>query len=123
MAGVTSKILLGFQVGSGDPVYLDLHHTAVFGMTAMSGKTTTLEALINRSGLRGVAFITKRGESAFRTAHVIPPYYKPRADWEFVEGLINVALGEKVKYEPGMRWGIMKVCEGTKDLRAVLVQS
>ena len=120
---MTLRILLGFEVGSGESVHIELHHTAVFGMTQMSGKTTTLEALITRSGLRGVAFITKRGESGFRTANLLTPYYKPRADWEFVEGLINVALGEKVKYEPGMRWAIMKVCKGRENLRDVLQAS
>jgi hypothetical protein len=32
---------------------------------------------------------------------------------------VNVALGEKVKYEPGMRYGIMKVCKGRKDLKEI----
>jgi hypothetical protein len=33
--------------------------------------------------------------------------------------LVNVALGEKVKYEPGMRWAIIKVSKGAKNLRDV----
>ena len=116
---MTSRILLGFQIGSGEPVYVPLHHLAIFGMTQLSGKTTTLEALISRSGLRAIAFITKRGEAGFTSYNLVTPYYKPRADWQFVEGLVNVALGEKVKYEPGMRYGIMKVCRGRKDLRDI----
>jgi len=115
-----SKILLGFEVPSGEPVYLPLHHLAIFGMTQLSGKTTTLEAIISRSGLKAIAFITKRGESGFRNFNMIQPYYKPRSDWQFIEGLVNVALGEKVKYEPAMRWAIMKVSEGTHDLHEVL---
>jgi len=113
---VFNKILLGFQVDSGEPVYLGVHHLAIFGMTQLSGKTTALEALISRSGLRAIAFKTKRGEGGFTKFNLIAPYYKPRADWQFVEGLVNVALGEKVKYEPGMRYAIMKVCRGRKDL-------
>jgi hypothetical protein len=113
------KILLGFEAGSAEPVYLPLHHLAIFGMTQLSGKTTTLEALISRSGLRAIAFITKRGEMGFTRYNLITPYYKPRADWQFVEGLVNVALGEKVKYEPGMRWAIIKVSKGAKNLRDV----
>ncbi|MEM3697518.1 MAG: hypothetical protein QXQ94_08495 [Candidatus Bathyarchaeia archaeon] len=116
---MTERILLGFEVGSGEPVHLPLHHLAIFGMTQLSGKTTTLEALISRSGLRAVAFITKRGEAGFTSYNLITPYYKPRADWQFVEGLVNVALGEKVKYEPGMRWAIIKVSKGAKNLRDV----
>jgi len=114
-----NKILLGYEVGSGNPVYLPLHHLAIFGMTQLSGKTTTLEGLISRSGLRAIAFITKRGEAGFTRYTEVTPYYKPRADWQFVEGLVNVALGEKVKYEPGMRYGIMKVCKGHKDLKEI----
>jgi hypothetical protein len=116
---VIDKILLGFEAGSGEPVHLPLHHLAIFGMTQLSGKTTTLEALISRSGLRAIAFITKRGEMGFTRYNLITPYYKPRADWQFVEGLVNVALGEKVKYEPGMRWAIIKVSKGAKNLRDV----
>jgi len=96
-----------------------LHHLAIFGMTQLSGKTTALEALISRSLLRAIAFITKRGEAGFTRYNLVTPYYKPRADWQFVEGLVNVALGEKVKYEPGMRYGIMKVCKGHKDLKEI----
>jgi hypothetical protein len=116
---VHEKILLGFEVGSGEPVYVSVHHLAIFGMTQLSGKTTALEALISRSGLRAIAFKTKRGEAGFTTYNPITPYYKPRADWQFVEGLVNVALGEKVKYEPGMRWAIMKVCRGRHNLREI----
>jgi hypothetical protein len=116
---MNEKILLGFEVGSAEPVYLPLHHLAIFGMTQLSGKTTTLEALISRSGLKAIAFITKRGEAGFTKFNLISPYYKPRADWQFVEGLVNVALGEKVKYEPGMRWAIIKVSKGAKNLRDV----
>jgi len=49
---VTERILLGFEVGSGESVFLPLHHLAIFGMTQLSGKTTTLEALISRSDLK-----------------------------------------------------------------------
>jgi hypothetical protein len=116
---VRDKILLGYEVGSGEPVFVPLHHLAIFGMTQLSGKTTTLEGLISRSGLRAIAFITKRGEAGFTRYNLVTPYYKPRADWQFVEGLVNVALGEKVKFEPGMRYGIMKVCKGRKDLEEI----
>lgn len=116
---MNGSILLGFEVGTGLPVHIPLHHLAIFGMTQLSGKTTTLEALITRSGLKAIAFITKRGEGGFARCNTVTPYYKPRADWQFVEGLINVALNERVKYEPGMRGAIMKVCKEGKSLREV----
>lgn len=125
-------ILVGFEAAVYDsdgkllnsdtvaqPVFLHLHHSAIFGMTQKSGKTTALEALISRARLRAIAFITKRGEAGFTKFTQIQPYYKPRADWQFVEGLVNVALGEKVKYEPGMRWAIIKVSKGSKSLHEV----
>jgi len=115
----SNKILLGFEVDSGLPVHVPLHHLAIFGITQLSGKTTALEALISRSGLKAIAFKTKRGEGGFTTYNQVTPYYRPRADWQFVEGLVNVALGEKVKYEPGMRYAIMKVCRGRKDLKEI----
>jgi hypothetical protein len=105
---MANEILLGFEVNTAEPVYIPLHHLAIFGITQLSGKTTTLEALISRSGRKAVAFITKRGERGFQRYNLIEPYYKPRSDWQFVEGLVNVALGEKVKFEPGMRYGIIK---------------
>jgi len=111
--------LLGFEVGTAKPVYVPLHHLAIFGITQLSGKTTTLEALISRSGRKAVAFITKRGECGFRNFRLIPPYYKARSDWQYVEGLVNVALGEKVKYEPGMRYGIIRVCQGCRSIQDV----
>jgi hypothetical protein len=117
------EVLLGFEVGTGQPVHLSIHHLAIFGMTQKSGKTTALEALITRAGLKAIAFITKRGEAGFTKYNPVMPYYKPRADWQFVEGLVNVALGEKVKYEPGMRYAIMKVCKDRKDLREIQLAS
>lgn len=117
--GAEKKVLLGFEVGTGQPVYMPIHHLAVFGITQLSGKTTALEAIITRSGLRAVAFITKRGESGFTKFRFVPPFYRVRVGWQFVEGLVNVALGEKVKYEPGMRWAIIRVSRGAKNLREV----
>lgn len=114
-----NEALLGYEVGTGSPVYVPLHHLAIFGMTQLSGKTTALEALISRSGLKAIAFITKRGEGGFTKYNTLVPFYRSRADWQFVEGLVNVALGEKVKYEPGMRYAIMKVCRGRKDLKEI----
>jgi len=113
------SILLGYEVPTGEPVTLLPHHLAIFGITQLSGKTTTLEALITRAGLRAIAFIVKRGEAGFTGEHRIPAFYKPRSDWQYVEGLVNVALGEKVKYEPGMRYGIMQACKDRKDLKEI----
>jgi hypothetical protein len=65
-AGVKpSTVPLGFVVGSGDAVAIPIRHMCVTGQTQEAGKTTTLEALIGRSQLRALTFVTKRGEGAF----------------------------------------------------------
>lgn len=121
---MSNSILLGFEVGSGEPVYLPLHHLAIFGITQLSGKTTTIEAVTSRSGLRAVAFIVKRGEAGFTKYNLVTPYYKPRSDWQYVEGLLNVALKEKVQYQPFMRWAILQVTKKhPESLRQVLERS
>ena len=70
------KILLGFEVSTGKEVHMGLHHTVITGMTQLSGKTTTLEAIISRANRRAIAFKTKRGESGFNSYREIPPFFK-----------------------------------------------
>lgn len=112
----SNNILLGYEVPSGKPVYIQPHHLAAFGLTQKSGKTTILNGLIHRSGLKGIAFITKRGEAGFVDAHLVKPYYKHQTGWQYIESLVDVALGEKVKYEPKMRYAIMRIAKKSKDL-------
>lgn len=86
-------IPLGFELGSGKRVSIPLGHMIVLGQTQKSGKTTTLEALTDRSGVCAIAFITKRGEKSFRLAHTIPPFYSETSEtqpyWKFVISLIE----------------------------------
>jgi hypothetical protein len=94
-------IRLGYELGVGVAVDIPLRHTAVTGQTQESGKTTTLEALISRSGLRAVAFVTKRGEGSFRLQTPIPVYFRepviaPETPmWRWVESIF-ATLGESV---------------------------
>lgn len=111
------KILLGFEVGTGKPVHLRLHHLVITGMTQLSGKTTTLEALIQRSGLKAIAFITKRGEIGFQQYHEVLPYFKERSDWQYVESLIEATLRENQRFN---RSWIIKASRGAKTLKDVL---
>ncbi len=111
------KILLGFEVGTGEPVYMSLAHTVVTGMTQLSGKTTTLQAIIDRSGLRAIAFKTKRGEAGFNNYHEILPYFIEQSDWKYVSGILEAYLHEKVKFE---RSWIMKATKNTRSLSEVL---
>lgn len=89
---------------------------AVTGQTQESGKTTTLEALISRSDLRAVAFITKRAEGRFRRSAVIRPYFRERADWQFVASVLEATMREKMKFE---RAWIMRATKGAHSLADV----
>lgn len=110
------NIHLGYEVGTGKAVEIPLRHLAVTGQTQLSGKTTTLEALISRSGLRAVAFKTKRAEASFADVRTIPPYFRERADWQFVTSVLEAALRERVKFERG---AIIRACKGTRTLADV----
>jgi hypothetical protein len=109
-------VLLGYELGTGRPVEIPVRHTAVTGITQESGKTTTLEALIGRSGLRAVTFVTKRAEGAFTNGSRIPAYFREHADWMFVSSLLEAFLQQKMKFE---RSWIMRVCKGAQNLRDV----
>lgn len=110
------KVHLGFEVGTSKAVEIPIRHMVVSGQTQESGKTTTMEALITRSGLRAITFVTKRGEKSFAGAKRIPPYFRERADWVFVSSLIDATMGEKNKL---IRSWLMKACRGTKTLAEV----
>lgn len=113
---MTAAIHLGYVVGTGEPVEIPLRHTAVTGQTQESGKTTTLEGLISRSGLQAVAYVTKRGESSFHVMHPIPPYFQERADWKFVQSLLEASTTSKMDFK--QPW-IMRVSEAAKTLQDV----
>jgi hypothetical protein len=110
-------IRLGYEIGSGRPVDIPAdRHVAISGQTQRSGKTTTLEALIHRSGLRAVAFVTKRAEGSFRSARPIPPYFRDSADWQFVSSILEAMLGERMKFQ---RSWIIDACRDATGLAEV----
>ncbi len=116
VSNTAKKILLGFEIGTGKPVSIPLHHVVAVGMTQLSGKTTTLEALIHRSGLKALAFKTKRGERGFEGARLHSPYFRERSDWQYVQGLLEATLRERMRFE---RSWIIRACKGAKNLREV----
>lgn len=104
-------VLLGFEVGTGIPIEIPIHHLIVTGITQYSGKTTCIEALIHRSGLRAIVFKTKRGETGFEAVgHDIPPFYVERGDWRYIESLIEAIMQQKVRFE---RSWIIRACKAT----------
>lgn len=116
------EILIGFEVGTGEPVYIDPDHMLVTGLTQQTGKTTTLNALIYRSGRRAVAFRTKRGEIDMDVARQLQPFYKePRRkgrqiDWMYVKELLGATLERSMDWHE--EW-IMRSCEGAASLSEV----
>lgn len=109
-------IHLGFETPSGTAVSIVPAHIIVAGLTQLSGKTTTLEALITRSELKAIVFKTKPGERGFNAGTIIPPYFKERADWQYVTSLLEATLKEKIKFE---RSWIMTACKGASSLLEV----
>lgn len=110
------EILLGYEIDSGKEVLIPVRHMCVTGQTQESGKTTTLEALISRSEKRAIAFVTKRGERSFESGRKILPYFQERADWEFVESVIEAIMRQKMKFE---RAWIIRACKGADSLADV----
>ena len=105
-------IPLGYELGTGKRVSIPLGHMIVLGQTQKSGKTTTLEAVTERSGVSAVAFITKRGEKSFRLAHTIPPYYSETSEtqpyWKFVVSMIESMQDVKLGFRE--RGWVMELC-------------
>jgi hypothetical protein len=97
-------------------VAIPLRHLAVTGQTQESGKTTTLEALATRAGVAVLAFVTKRGEKAFSLGARVAPYFRDRADWQFVDQLISAQLSEKNKW---LRQWFIPICRTTRTLADV----
>jgi len=113
---VAETIHLGYEIGTGKSVEIPLRHMVVTGQTQEAGKTTTLEALIARAKVSAIAFVTKRGEQSFGGARRVPPYFRERADWQFVASVLEATMRERMKFE---RAWIMRASKGAKTLAGV----
>jgi len=94
---MNKKIRLGYEIKTGKQVDVKPSHLIVTGVTQQSGKTTTLESLINRSGLKAIVFRTKIGEKSFLKGTLIPPFFRDRSDWQFIQGLVEATIKEKLR--------------------------
>lgn len=106
-------IKLGYEIGTGKKVSVKNSHLIVTGVTQLSGKTTTLEALIKRSGLKAIVFKTKVGERGFNEGTLIPPYFRERFDWEYVLSLLEATMKERLKFQ---RSWVIRACETATSL-------
>ncbi len=113
---MSETVHLGYEVGSAKPVEIPIRNMVIVGQTQEAGKTTTLEALIARSGRSALAFVTKRGERSFARARGTEPYFRERADWQFVASVLEATLREKMKFE--RNW-IIKASKGARTLSDV----
>jgi hypothetical protein len=116
-------ILLGWEIGTGKRVEIpETGHLAWFGQTQLSGKTTALEAIAFRGGLRAVAFITKQGEGGFLTGRMIPPYFsEPTNDeeqplWRWVKSILEASQQRKLNFEEA--W-IIRCCVEPRIAKAL----
>jgi hypothetical protein len=109
-------IHLGYEIKSGEAIGISSSHLIVTGVTQLSGKTTTLEALIHRSKFKAIVFKTKPGEQGFNEGTFSPPYFKEKSDWQYVSSLLEATLKEKLRFE---RSWIMTACKGTSSLLEV----
>jgi hypothetical protein len=107
------RIKLGYKDGTDEEAYIVPSHLIVTGVSQLSGKTTALEALINRSGLKAVIFKTKIGERSFTDGQEVPPFFRDRSDYEFVKSLIEAYSKEKLFLEKGT---LMRLCKGSVSL-------
>jgi len=112
-----SKVLLGYTISEAEPFYIPRAHVVITGMTQLSGKSTTAEAIMQRGAetTKSLVFLTKRGEKTFFDGNRIPPYFKERFDWEYVRGLLEASMKERLKFETP--W-IIKICkQAHRELR------
>jgi hypothetical protein len=112
----SKNIKLGYEIGTGKTIYVKPSHLIAAGITQLSGKTTTEEALIKKRNSRAIVFKTKVGESGFTEGTLIPPYFKERSDWQYVSSLLEATLKERLKFE---RAWIINICKNTDSLLQV----
>jgi hypothetical protein len=106
------NIPLGYEIGTGKRVTIPVNHTVVLGQTQLSGKTTTLEAMVTRSGLRAVGFITKPGEKSFRQQNTIPAFFSESTIddyWKYVVSIVENLMAVKLGWQE--RGWIVKLCQ------------
>ena len=106
------NIPLGYEIGTGKRVAIPVNHTVVLGQTQLSGKTTTLEAMVTRSGLRAVGFITKPGEKSFRLQTQIPAFFSESSSvdyWKYIVSIVENLMAVKLGWQE--RGWIMKLCQ------------
>lgn len=109
---------IGFRIPDGVEVLSELQHTFLSGLTQKSGKTTALEGFVSRlpPELSVLIFRTGRGDIPFAGAARIPPFFRERVDWAYVEGLLGAELHQRMNY---YRADIINAVRGARTLDQV----
>jgi len=69
--------------------------------------------VLERSKTKALVFLTKRGEKPFSEGHRVPPFYRERFDWEYLQDLLEASRKEKLKFE---RAWIIRISKNSKSL-------
>lgn len=112
------QTLLGYEVPTGEPVHVPIDHTLVAGRTRVAGKTTCLRAMVERSGLRAITFLTKPGEDVFAGARRVAPYYHATGGWQFIESVLESVMNENMKQERALLIELAQDSGGLKEVYA-----
>jgi hypothetical protein len=108
------QVKLGYELITGNEVGIEPSHVFVCGMSQKSGKTTTIEAFVARSGKQAIVFKTKPGEKVFENSgNAIPAFFKERTDYEFIRALLESSSKERLNTEKTV---LMELCQGITSL-------
>lgn len=108
------QVKLGYELITGSEVGIEPSHMFVCGMSQKSGKTTTIEAFVARSGKQAIVFKTKPGEKVFENSgNAIPAFFKERTDYEFIRALLESSSKERLNTEKTV---LMELCQGITSL-------
>jgi hypothetical protein len=110
------QIKLGYEIGTGKEVDIPLAHMIVCGVSQLSGKTTTLEALIKRGKQKAVVFRTKTGEKSFQEGNEIPGFFREKSDYEGVKSLIEAYSRTKIQLETGTLMDLTRDFDTLEDI-------
>ena len=114
------RLYLGDDLRTNNDVYLDVFHILFTGQTNLSGKTTTIKAVIPEALEKGytvLVFDTKETGREWDGYHDIPLVYKPTTDPLVLIGLLEGIFHRKVTQYYST---LSRVTERAKDLDGVI---
>jgi len=110
-----TTILAGYEIGTGEPVEIEVTHLVTTGITNKSGKTTLLEGLASRGpeSQKFLAFRSKPDEQVFKEGHFVKPFLSDQSDWQYMRQLLESSQKMRMKFET---WHIIQAAKNTSTL-------